>query len=926
MLRNFSTRRGASLAARYTFAVGVVALASVARSALTLALGEGVPFILYFPTVVLCAWFGGLGPGLLSAALGGLVAWYVFIPPYYSFTVSDPTAPHQLTLFLLASALISVLAESLHRSRRRALENETREREQRERLRVTLASVGDAVIATDAEGRVTLMNTVAESLTGWGHEDAAGRPLDEVFNIVNEQTRERVGNPALRAIRTGAITGLANHTVLIRKDGTEIPIDDSGAPIKDTDGRVLGAILIFRDITERRRADDTFRLAVESAPNAMVMVDRHGHIVLVNSQTERLFGYTRGELIGQAVEVLVPQRFRHAHTEDRTKFHRAPEMRAMGAGRELHGVRKDGREVPIEIGLNPLEIAGQTFVLSAIVDITERQRAEEALRGAYEEARKRQRAAESLAAVARTINTLDLAGVLQAIAESASTLLEADVATVFRLDANGEQMTLIATGGPRGSTLTRDVSVPRGTGLIWLAADQREAVVSADLLIDERFVYTPEMRARVEEARHRAGLAVPLIVLGRIIGVLFVGALPGRAFSADEIRLVTTFADQAAVAMANAELYDEAQRANRTKDEFLAMLGHELRNPLGAIAGASGVLKLTAAQGPGAERARVVIDRQVQHLSHLVDDLLDIGRLTTGKVRLTRKPLELGRLVAGAMSAWRAAGRFARHQVTEHVSSMWIHADETRMEQILENLVGNALKYTPAGGGVTVRLTRAGESAVLEVADMGAGIPPNLGDKIFDLFVQGERPLDRAQGGLGIGLTLVKTLVGLHGGTVEARSDGPDRGSVFTIRLPSVPAPAEAPAMVGRSAPAAAARRILLIEDNEDAREMFRLQLVLQGHEVHEAADGQAGVEVAASVTPDIAFVDLGLPGLDGYEVARRIRAGKRGNSIVLIALTGYGQAEDRARALDAGFDGHLTKPISPERLAAVIAEAATPR
>ena len=267
-------RNWLSILTRYGFVVLTVVIASLLRSALVSAIGEGVPFILYYPTVVLCAWFGGLGPGLLSAALGGLVAWYVFIPPQYSFMFSDPTAPAQMTLFLLAGALISLLAESLHRARRQAEERETREREQREGFRVTLASIGDAVIATDALGLVTLMNEVAQSLTGWNAEDASGRPLDEVFTIVNEQTRQRVDNPALRAIREGTIVGLANHTLLIAKGGAEIPIGDSGAPIRDSRGRVLGAILIFRDITERRRAEDKFRLVVESAPNAIVMVDR----------------------------------------------------------------------------------------------------------------------------------------------------------------------------------------------------------------------------------------------------------------------------------------------------------------------------------------------------------------------------------------------------------------------------------------------------------------------------------------------------------------------------------------------------------------------------------------------------------------------------------------------------------------------------
>jgi signal transduction histidine kinase/ActR/RegA family two-component response regulator len=555
-----------------------------------------------------------------------------------------------------------------------------------------------------------------------------------------------------------------------------------------------------------------------------------------------------------------------------------------------------------------------------------RRLAEERPRRAYEDARKRQREAESLAAVVRTLNTLDVGAVLQSVVESACGLLDADLATVFRLDPTGNSLSLVAAGGPRGTVLERNVSLPRGSSLVWLAIEQRATVTSPDLLADQRFTYPPAMRAGIEAARHRAGLAAPLVAQGRIIGALFVGVLPGRVFSADDVRVVTAFADHAAAAMANAELYHDAQRANRAKDEFLAMLGHELRNPLGAIAGASGVLKATGGGDATGERARAVIDRQVQHLARLVDDLLDVGRLTTGKVRLNRRPLELGELVSGAMSAWCSSGRFARHDVRIDVSPVWVDADETRMEQVLGNLVGNALKYTPPAGRVTVRVAADGDSAALEVADTGAGIPIDIGDRIFDLFVQGERPLDRAQGGLGIGLTLVKALVALHGGTVGARSEGPGRGSVFTVRLPAVPAPPAGSSPSSATSRVATPRRILVVEDNADAREMLRTQLTLAGHEVHEAADGPAGVDAAATLSPDVALVDVGLPGLDGYEVARRIRAVANGRSLVLIAITGYGQAEDRLRAEEAGFDAHLTKPLLPERLAAAMDEAASRR
>ncbi|MGH7314624.1 MAG: ATP-binding protein [Candidatus Rokuibacteriota bacterium] len=364
---------------------------------------------------------------------------------------------------------------------------------------------------------------------------------------------------------------------------------------------------------------------------------------------------------------------------------------------------------------------------------------------------------------------------------------------------------------------------------------------------------------------------------------------------------------------------ERLRAADRAKDEFLAMLGHELRNPLGAIAGAVRVLQLAETRDERANRAREVIGRQLAHLSRLVDDLLDVTRVTMDKTVLTRQPVNLADVVTRVLSTWRSSGRLDRHRVSVDVAPVWIDADETRLEQILSNLLANAVKYTATGGDVTVRVKPDGDTAVLQVADTGVGIPPNLLDRVFDLFVQGEAGLDRRQGGLGIGLTLVRRLVELHGGHVEAVSGGPGRGSVFTVNLPRI----GAPACASPSGPALRApnrrRRILIVEDNDDAREMLRMALTLNGHEVHEAVDGTSGLAQAIALRPDVALIDVGLPGLDGYEVARRLAAVKGRESMRLIAITGYGQAEDRRRALDAGFDAHVTKPVAPDRLAELI-------
>jgi signal transduction histidine kinase/CheY-like chemotaxis protein len=529
-------------------------------------------------------------------------------------------------------------------------------------------------------------------------------------------------------------------------------------------------------------------------------------------------------------------------------------------------------------------------------------------------------AAEALAVGARTINTLDLDTALQNITDSACTLLHAHLATVFRLDAESGGLVLIAGGGPRGTTLNRNEVVPPGAGLVGLAINARQAVVSVNLLDDPRVMYPPDMRERVEAAQHRVGLAVPLMVHGRITGALFIGALPGRVFSDDDVRLASTFADQAASAIANAELFRETQRANRAKDEFLAMLGHELRNPLNAIGSAASLLGLDHGRAETAERARGVINRQVQHLARLVDDLLDVSRVTSGKVMLVREPTDLAELATSTVANWRAADRFARHRVSLDASSVWVDADPTRLDQVLGNLLANALKYTPVGGAIDVRVRPEGDSALLEVADTGAGIPPELLRTVFDLFVQGERTLDRSQGGLGIGLTLTRALVEMHGGTIEARSAGVGQGSTFTMRLPRIPASAWPLRSAAARSVVHAPRRILIIEDNADARDMLRAQLEREGHEVHAAADGPAGLAAAAASRPDVVLVDVGLPGFDGYEVVRRIRATAWGKTMRLVTLTGYGQADDRRHAFEAGCDLHVTKPVVPERLAEILA------
>jgi len=366
-----------------------------------------------------------------------------------------------------------------------------------------------------------------------------------------------------------------------------------------------------------------------------------------------------------------------------------------------------------------------------------------------------------------------------------------------------------------------------------------------------------------------------------------------------------------------------AERTSHAKDEFLAMLGHELRNPLSAISSAAALIDMPGAGSDAASRARQIIGRQSQHLSRIVDDLLDLSRAMSGKILLARRPVDMASLVGACLDTFRATGRTAGYRIDVDLAPAWVDGDPTRLEQIATNLIDNALKYTPAGGSIDIRIAAEDDEVLLTVSDTGVGIAPDLLPHVFDVFVQGTISLDRAQGGLGIGLSLVRRLVELHGGSVSATSAGGGAGSAFIIRLPRAePVQASAPAAAAPEADSAKPA-VLLIEDNEDGREMMATMLDVYGYPVLQSADGLDGVQLALAQLPTVALVDIGLPGIDGYEVARRLRANPQTQAMRLIALTGYGLAEDQRRVLEAGFDMHLVKPVDIAQLLGALGEPA---
>jgi signal transduction histidine kinase len=547
---------------------------------------------------------------------------------------------------------------------------------------------------------------------------------------------------------------------------------------------------------------------------------------------------------------------------------------------------------------------------------------EQAKRAAAEEAN---RCSTFLAQASATLaNSLDLEATLRGVARSAVPFL-ADLSIACLVDERAHPRRMECAWAEPGRSITSTVDLPLLHPVLARAVERalatRKQVFLTDLdapavasdfggagLSDRHSLPGPEVKLK-------SALVLPLGARDKLLGCLVLAFGPSeRRYHTGDITVAEDLAWRAGIALDNASLVRNIQEADRRKDEFLAMLAHELRNPLAPIRNAVECLRLVGLPDAGLARTRDIIDRQLTHLNRLVDDLLDVSRITRGKIRLQFESLDLATVVVSAVESTRSLIESREHEfkLSMPPEPIPVKADPARLSQVFSNLLNNAAKYTDNGGQIWLTVEREGNQAVIRIRDTGAGIPSDMLPHIFEPFIQLNHSLDRSQGGLGIGLTLVRDLIEMHGGSVEALSGGPGQGSEFIVRLAVlVDPPTGAPATGSRCSPMpCATSRILVVDDSVDAANSLAMVLRLEGHDVRTAHDGHSALEAAHAIPPEIVLLDIGLPNMDGYEVARRLREHRGKDQMLVVAITGYGREEDRLRSELAGFDHHLVKPI----------------
>jgi PAS domain S-box-containing protein len=911
------TARDAALVGAVLERAGITAVCCADLEALCEQLAQGAGAVLVAEEAI-----GADRRGRLAAWIAGQPAWsdlpvlVLARPGADSAVVAQALARlRHVTVLerpIRLTALLSAVASAL-RARRR--QYETREHLARierseEDLRDFFDTVSVGIHWVGPDGRILRVNQHELDMLGYTREEYLGRAMAELHvdpAVPAELWRRLLAGEPVRNLESR----------LRRKDGAIRDVDISANGLW-ADGHFVHARSLTRDVTDRKlagAAQAQLAAIVASSDDAIVSKTIDGTILTWNRGAERLFGHTAAEAVGRHISLIIPP--------ERIAEEEAILGRLRAGQRVDHletiRLRKDGTMVPVSLTISPLlDGAGRVVGASKIArDITVRKRSEAELRRQGQ----RQRLLWEAAAVLLTADDPDT--MLKQLFEQLRPHLGVDCYLNYRPDERGESLWLASWQG---------IPDPAAAGLARLQLG--ESTCGRAAAAQRPIVATFMQQAPDPELAHEQALGIrslvchPLMVGRRLLGTLSFGSRTRDHLDADELEFVEIICRYVAAAYERLRLIEDLREADHRKDEFLAVLAHELRNPLAPIRSAIGVLRISGEHDPAVERMIGIMSRQVDHMVRLVDDLLEVSRITRGKIELRQEPVAVADVVRSAVETSRPLIDAAGHRLGLAIppEPLTVAGDPMRLAQVVANLLNNAAKYTAPGGRIQVTVRCEAEQAAILVQDNGMGIPADMLPRVFDYFTQVGRQTDRTPGGLGIGLALVKRLVEMHGGSVTARSEGEGQGSEFEVRLPLLgQAQADAPGPDEPEVPDLHARRVLVVDDNRDAAQSLGLLLRLLGADVQVVFSGAEALAALPVHRPSVVLLDLGMPDMDGYEVARRIRAQADLAGLRLIALTGRGQPEDRRRSAAAGFDAHLVKPVDPAMLEALLASIGGP-
>lgn len=883
---------------RYGMPIFFVAFATAIRQPFNTLLGLNLPFMLYFPAVIASAWFGGEKSGLLATGISTILASYFLRATVNPHTLFNSRSIAQILLFVFVSSFINFLAGLLHKARQSAELGEEKFQLQAEQFRTTLSSIGDAGIATDTVGRITFINAVAESLTGWKKEEAQNAHLDEIFKIVSEQTREKVESPLTKVLR-GETASPSYPTVLISRDGSEKPIDDTIAPILKTTGEIVGTVLVFRDITNRRyleqrrnEAEARFKTMADTVPVLVWMSGPDKLCDFFNQNWLNFTGRTIEQELGNGwIESIHPDDTARCLEIYNQSFDARQEFEI-----EYRLRRFDGEYCWLLGHAVPRYDTNGGFLgyISSCIDITDRKKAAEA----------------------------------QALLVS---IVESSADAIISKSLNGTIMSWNKGAERVFGYNAKEVIGQPITIIIPPEKHAEEQTILERIYRGERIEHYETIRVAKNGRRIDISLTVSPLrdSSGRVVGASKIARDISDRKQAEIERVQLLNREQIA--------RSQAEEASRLKDEFLATISHELRTPLNAILGWSRMLGNGKLDAQASEQAVEIIVRNANIQSQLIEDLLDVSRIITGKLRLEESTVELADVIRAALDSARPTAEARKISIESQLSPISgpVRGDANRLQQVVWNLLTNAIKFTPKGGSIRVTLTHRNSQAEIIVSDTGQGIKSEFLPHVFDRFRQADATSTRAHGGMGLGLAIVRHLVELHGGSVEVESSGEGQGATFTVKLPHMALRKgerfenknltngdNHKSQLPDSPPSLEGIRVLVIDDEDDTRSLMTTVLERCHAEVRVAASVRDALLIVNEWKPSIIVSDIGMPEEDGYVLIKEIRAQKNSeiSKIPAVALTAYARSQDRLRALSSGYQMHVAKPVEPIELVVVIA------